>query len=91
MIVFCTNIAETSLTIPGVRLVIDSGFAKEANYDVVKRTNVLDLVIIPKSLADQRKGRAGRIENGLCIRLYEEEKLNIRLNIIPEILRSCLD
>lgn len=63
-VVFCTNIAETSLTVPGVRLVIDSGYAKEAFYNVERRVNVLELKIIAKSSAEQRKGRAGRIENG---------------------------
>ncbi|CAF0990066.1 unnamed protein product, partial [Brachionus calyciflorus] len=75
MVAFCTNIAETSLTVPGVMLVIDSGLAKESKYDEQKRTNVLELGWISKSSAKQRKGRAGRLSAGTCIRLYRETSL----------------
>ncbi len=77
MVVFTTNIAETSLTIPGVKLVIDSGFSKEVEYDQVNKISVLNLQRISKSSADQRKGRAGRIEPGLCVRLYSENELEL--------------
>ncbi|CAF1002038.1 unnamed protein product [Rotaria sordida] len=90
MVVFCTNVAETSLTIPNVRLVIDSGLVKEAHYDVKRRLTVIETVRISRSSADQRKGRAGRTASGHCVRLYEDNEL-IRSNIEPEILRSSLD
>ncbi|CAF5138959.1 unnamed protein product, partial [Rotaria sp. Silwood1] len=83
-------VAETSLTIPNVRLVIDSGWAKEARYDVHCRLTVIETVRISRSSADQRKGRAGRTASGYCIRLYEDVELK-RPNIEPEILRSSLD
>jgi ATP-dependent helicase HrpA len=90
MVVFCTNVAETSLTIPDVRLVIDSGWAKEARYDVKRRLTVIETVRISRSSADQRKGRAGRTAAGCCVRLYADAELK-RPNIEPEILRSSLD
>ena len=90
MVVFCTNVAETSLTIPNVRLVIDSGWAKEARFDVKRRLTVIETVRISRSSADQRKGRAGRTAPGWCVRLYADAEL-IRANIEPEILRSSLD
>ncbi|CAF3595291.1 unnamed protein product, partial [Rotaria sp. Silwood2] len=90
MVVFCTNVAETSLTIPNVRLVIDSGWAKEARYDVKRRLTVIETVRISRSSADQRKGRAGRTAPGHCERLYKDAELQ-RQNIEPEILRSSLD
>lgn len=90
MVVFCTNVAETSLTIPNVRLVIDSGWAKEARYNVKRRLTVIETVRISRSSADQRKGRAGRTAPGHCVRLYADEELK-RPNIEPEILRSSLD
>ena len=90
MVIFCTNVAETSLTIPNVRLVIDSGWAKEARYDVKRRLTVIETVRISRSSADQRKGRAGRTASGHCARLYSDAELK-RANIEPEILRSSLD
>jgi HrpA-like RNA helicase len=90
MVVFCTNVAETSLTIPNVRLVIDSGWAKEARYDMKRRLTVIETVRISRSSADQRKGRAGRTAPGHCERLYSDAELK-RANIEPEILRSSLD
>ena len=90
MIVFCTNVAETSLTIPNVRLVIDSGWAKEAYYDVKRHVNIIKLVRISKSSAQQRAGRAGRISDGVCIQLYNKDELE-RDHIEPEILRSSMD
>lgn len=90
MVVFCTNVAETSLTIKNVRVVIDSGLAKEARFDPKRRLTVIETVRISKSSANQRKGRAGRTAPGHCIRLYNENELT-RPNIEPEILRSSLD
>ncbi|CAF3953273.1 unnamed protein product [Rotaria sp. Silwood1] len=90
MVVFCTNVAETSLTIKNTRLVIDSGLAKEARFDPKRRLMVIETVRISKSSANQRKGRAGRTASGYCIRLYNENELT-RSNIEPEILRSSLD
>jgi len=90
MIVFCTNVAETSLTVPKVKIVIDTGFAKESRFDHVRRIGVLEQIRIAKSSADQRKGRAGRTSEGYCLRLYGEEELT-RPSIQPEILRSSLD
>jgi ATP-dependent helicase HrpA len=90
MIVFCTNIAETSLTIKNTRLVIDSGLANEAYFDHKNRLTVIETVRISQASADQRKGRAGRTAPEHCVRLYDEDEL-IRPNIKPEILRSSLD
>ncbi len=90
-IVVATNIAETSLTIPGIRYVIDTGLARISQYNPRTRTNSLPVRPISRSSADQRKGRCGRVQNGLCIRLYEEEDyLNRPQFSVPEILRSNL-
>ncbi|CAF3368395.1 unnamed protein product [Rotaria sp. Silwood2] len=90
MVVFCTNVAETSLTMKNTRLVIDAGLAKEARFDSKRRLTVIETVRISRSSADQRKGRAGRTAPGHCVRLYRTDDLT-RLNIEPEILRSSLD
>jgi HrpA-like RNA helicase len=90
MFVFCTNVAETSLTIKNVRLVIDSGLAKEARFDPKRCLTVIETVRISQSSANQRKGRAGRTASGHCVRLYKEDELT-RKNIEPELLRSSLD
>ncbi|CAF3305282.1 unnamed protein product, partial [Rotaria sp. Silwood2] len=68
MMIFCTNVAETSLTIPSVRLVIDSSWAKEARYDVKRRLTATETVRISRSSAEQRKGRARRTAPGHCVR-----------------------
>ena len=73
-VVFSTNIAETSLTIEGVTCVIDSGLEKTAIYDPMSCMTRLDLSSISKASAEQRKGRAGRLEAGRCIRLWSESK-----------------
>eukprot|EP01122_Echinamoeba_exundans_P000205 TRINITY_DN10180_c0_g1_i1.p1 TRINITY_DN10180_c0_g1~~TRINITY_DN10180_c0_g1_i1.p1 ORF type:complete len:914 (+),score=96.79 TRINITY_DN10180_c0_g1_i1:460-3201(+) len=90
MVVFCTNVAETSITVPNVRLVIDTGLAKEARYDPVRRITVLEQVYISQSSADQRAGRAGRVADGHCVRLFPPSAIT-RDRIQPEILRSSLD
>jgi len=73
-VVFTTNIAETSLTIEGVTCVIDSGLEKVSVYDPVSCMSRLETAYISKASADQRKGRAGRLQAGTCIRLWSESK-----------------
>ena len=90
-IIVATNVAETSITIPGIRYVVDTGLARISQYLPRSRTTSLPVVPISRSSADQRKGRCGRVENGVCIRLYpEEDYLNRPLFTQPEILRSNL-
>ena len=90
-IIVATNIAETSITIPGIRYVIDTGLARISRYNPRSRTTSLPVTNISKSSADQRKGRCGRVENGVCVRLYSEEDYSARpLFTPPEILRSNL-
>ncbi len=90
-IIVSTNVAETSLTIPGIKYVIDTGLARIPHYSPRTRTTALPVTPISRSSADQRKGRCGRVENGICIRLYDEENYNSRaLFTSPEILRSNL-
>ncbi len=90
-IVVATNVAETSLTIPGIRYVIDTGLARIAQYNPRSRTAGLPVRRISRSSADQRKGRCGRVQNGICIRLYDEEDYLARpLYTAPEILRANL-
>ncbi len=90
-IILATNVAETSVTIPGIRCVIDSGLARISRY--IHRTQVQRLQIEPISQASarQRAGRCGRIGPGTCIRLYSEEDFNSRdAYTPPEVLRSSL-
>jgi len=90
-IILSTNIAETSLTVPGIKYVVDTGFARIARYSPGSRTTHLPIDKIARSSADQRKGRCGRIENGVCIRIYSEEDFLKRPEFTqPEILRSNL-
>lgn len=90
-IVVATNVAETSITIPGIKYVIDTGLARISEYAPGTGTTALPIKNISKSSADQRKGRCGRVENGICIRLYEEGDYESRpLYTAPEILRSNL-
>lgn len=90
-VILSTNIAETSLTIPGIRFVVDSGLARISRFSPHSRTRRLPIEPIPKSSAEQRKGRAGRLEDGICIRLYSEDDYNLREDFAaPEILRSNL-
>ena len=80
-IIFSTDIAETSITIDGVCFVVDSGLAKVSLYDVRRGATILEVRAISKSSADQRKGRAGRTQPGVCYRLYsEEEYLGMRIS-----------
>ena len=90
-IVIATNVAETSVTVPGIRYVIDSGLARISGYNVRARTTSMPVSRISRASADQRKGRCGRIGPGICIRLYGEEDYQNRQEFTsPEILRSNL-
>lgn len=90
-IVVATNVAETSLTIDGVTLVIDSGLARIADYDVRRGINTLTIQKISQASADQRAGRAGRTAPGACIRLWSEEDQGKRpAQTLPEIHRMDL-
>jgi ATP-dependent helicase HrpA len=90
-IIVATNVAETSLTIPGIRYVIDTGLARIPRYLPRTRTTSLAIGPISRSSADQRKGRCGRVQDGVCIRLYSEEDYASRpLFTPPEIQRSNL-
>ena len=90
-IVVATNVAETSITVPGIRYVIDTGLARISQYDPRSRTTSLPISPISRSSADQRKGRCGRVSGGVCIRLYSEYDYASRpLFTPPEIQRSNL-
>ncbi len=90
-IIVATNIAETSLTIPGIRVVIDTGLVRMSRYAPSARTRRLPIEPISQSSADQRKGRAGRVAEGLCIRLYSEDDYEGRPRFTqPEIQRANL-
>ena len=90
-VVLATNIAETSLTIEGIRLVIDCGLERIALWDSRTGISRLEQVRIAQSSAEQRAGRAGRLEPGICVRLYSEEQLSRQPMIPqPEILRADL-
>ncbi|HEY0864353.1 MAG TPA: ATP-dependent RNA helicase HrpA [Lacunisphaera sp.] len=90
-IIIATNIAETSLTIPGIRFVIDTGLARLSRYTPSSRTRRLPVEPVAQSSADQRKGRCGRVSDGVCIRLYSEQDFNDRPRFAqPEIQRSNL-
>ncbi|HVT90327.1 MAG TPA: ATP-dependent helicase HrpB [Tepidisphaeraceae bacterium] len=90
-IILATNIAETSLTIDGVRTVIDSGVARVAGYDAERGLDRLDLAQISKASARQRAGRAGRTAPGRCVRLYTEKEFHALDDFeLPEIRRIDL-
>jgi ATP-dependent helicase HrpA len=90
-VIVSTNIAETSLTIPGIRFVIDSGLARVSRYSARQRIRRLPVERIAQSNANQRSGRAGRVEAGVCIRLYERDDFDSRAPFAePEILRANL-
>ncbi len=90
-VVVATNIAETSLTIPGIRFVIDAGLARISHYNPRTRTKRLPVEPVSQSSANQRKGRAGRVQAGVCIRLFSEEDYQARPQFTqPEIQRSNL-
>lgn len=90
-VVLATNIAETSLTIEGIRMVVDSGLERVAKFDLKTGITKLEQVKIAQSSAEQRAGRAGRLEAGLCVRLYSESQLQQQPSVPePEILHSDL-
>ncbi len=90
-IVLATNVAETSLTVPGIRHVVDTGLARISRYSVRGKVQRLPIEPISQASADQRKGRAGRESAGICIRLYSEEDFQVRAPFTPpEVLRTNL-
>ena len=90
-IVLATNVAETSLTVPGIRYVIDAGTARVKRYSFRSKVEQLLVEPISQAAANQRAGRCGRVANGICIRLYDEADFNSRPRFTdPEILRSSL-
>jgi len=90
-IVLATNVAETSLTVPRIRAVIDPGFARLSRYSIRSKVQRLLIEKVSQASANQRKGRCGRISNGLCIRLYSELDFVQRPEFtLPEILRTSL-
>ncbi|GGJ83884.1 ATP-dependent RNA helicase HrpA [Pseudomonas matsuisoli] len=90
-VVLATNVAETSLTVPGIRYVIDSGTARISRYSYRSKVQRLPIEAISQASANQRKGRCGRVEPGICIRLYSEEDFVGRPEFTdPEILRTNL-
>ncbi len=90
-VILATNVAETSLTIPGIVYVIDSGIARLSRYDPRTGTTRLQIERISRASADQRKGRCGRVREGLCLRLYEESDFDSRQAFTdPEISRVGL-
>jgi ATP-dependent helicase HrpA len=90
-IVLATNVAETSLTVPGIRYVVDAGLARVKRYSFRNKVEQLQVEPIAQSAATQRAGRGGRVADGVCIRLYEEDDFNQRPKFTePEILRSSL-
>lgn len=90
-VVLATNVAETSLTVPGIRYVIDAGLARVKRYSYRNKVEQLQIEPISQAAANQRAGRCGRVSDGICIRLYDEADFNSRPKFTdPEILRSSL-
>jgi ATP-dependent helicase HrpA len=90
-IVLATNVAETSLTVPGIRYVVDAGLARVKRYSYRNKVEQLQIEAVAQSAANQRAGRCGRVAAGVCIRLYEEKDYLMRPAFTePEILRSSL-
>jgi ATP-dependent helicase HrpA len=90
-IILTTNVAETSLTVPGIRYVIDSGLARVKRYSYRNKVEQLQIEPISQAAANQRAGRCGRVSDGICIRLYSELDYQARPKFTdPEILRSSL-
>lgn len=90
-IVLATNVAETSLTVPGIRYVVDAGLARVKRYSYRNKVEQLQVEAVAQSAANQRAGRCGRVAAGVCIRLYEEQDYNNRPKFTePEIMRSSL-
>ncbi|QKM65709.1 ATP-dependent RNA helicase HrpA [Polynucleobacter tropicus] len=90
-IILTTNVAETSLTVPNIRYVIDSGLARVKRYSYRNKVEQLQIESISQAAANQRAGRCGRVSDGICVRLYSEQDfLNRSKFTDPEILRSSL-
>lgn len=90
-IVLATNVAETSLTVPRIRYVVDTGLARLNRYSPRTKVNLLQIEKISQASAKQRSGRCGRVQSGVCIRLYSEEDFNARsAYTTPEIMRTSL-
>jgi ATP-dependent helicase HrpA len=90
-IVLATNVAETSLTVPGIRYVIDSGLARVKRYSYRNKVEQLQIEPVSQAACNQRAGRCGRVANGICIRLFDEKDFTGRPRFTdPEILRSSL-
>ncbi|MEO3938606.1 ATP-dependent RNA helicase HrpA [Dermatophilaceae bacterium Soc4.6] len=90
-VVLATNVAETSLTVPGIRYVVDTGTARISRYSQRTKVQRLPIEAVSRASADQRKGRCGRVSDGICIRLYSEDDFLSRPEFTdPEILRTNL-
>lgn len=90
-VVLATNVAETSLTVPGIRYVVDTGLARVKRYSYRSKVEQLQIEKISRAAARQRAGRCGRVADGICIRLYDEQDFEARSEFTdPEILRSSL-
>jgi ATP-dependent helicase HrpA len=90
-IVLATNVAETSLTVPGIRYVVDSGLARVKRYRYRSKVEQLQIEPVSQAAANQRAGRCGRVMNGVCIRLYDQADFEKRPRFTdPEVLRSSL-
>ena len=90
-VVLATNVAETSLTVPGIRCVVDTGLARISRYSARLKVQRLPVEPISRASADQRKGRCGRLSDGVCVRLYSEEDFEARPQFTdPEVLRTNL-
>ncbi len=88
-IVLATNVAETSLTVPGIKYVIDPGTARISRYSYRTKVQRLPIEPVSRASANQRKGRCGRVSEGICIRLYSEDDFLSRPEFTdPEILRT---
>ncbi|MGQ0627689.1 MAG: ATP-dependent RNA helicase HrpA [Phycisphaerales bacterium] len=90
-IILATNVAETSLTVPGIRFVIDTGLARISRYDHAAKVRTLPVDRISRASAEQRSGRCGRVAAGVCIRLFSEADFQARDRFTqPEVLRTSL-
>ncbi len=90
-VVLATNVAETSVTVPGIRSVVDTGLARISRYSTRLKVQRLPIEPISQASADQRKGRCGRLADGICVRLYSEDDFDARQRYTdPEVLRTNL-
>ena len=90
-VILATNVAETSVTVPGIRFVVDTGLARVSRYSARLKVQRLPVEPISRASADQRKGRCGRLADGICVRLYSEDDFDARPEFTdPEVLRTNL-